>query len=97
MAEKRYQDLNAETKFSHTAGELLGGMARAGLVLDDAFDDTNGEGRLHELGISTMLAVRAHRGVAGRGRSRTGMRRFKPLAHEREPGLRTEGVGRMPG
>lgn len=61
-AEKRYQDLNAETKFSHTSEELLGGMARAGLVLDDAFDDTNGEGRLHELGISTMLAVRAHRG-----------------------------------
>lgn len=71
MAEKRYQDLNAETKFSHTAEELLSGMARAGLVLDDAFDDTNGEGRLHELGISTMLAVRAHRGQrggAGRGR-----------------------------
>lgn len=53
---------DAGMQFSHTAGELLGGMARAGLVLDDAFDDTNGEGRLHELGIPTMLAVRAHQG-----------------------------------
>jgi hypothetical protein len=56
-------------QFSHTAGELLIGMARAGLVLDDTFDDTNGEGRLHELGIPTMLAVRAHRG-SGEGRLR---------------------------
>jgi hypothetical protein len=60
---------DAGMQFSHTAGELLGGMARAGLVLDDAFDDTNGEGRLHELGIPTMLAVRAHRG-SGEGRLR---------------------------
>lgn len=47
-------------QFSHTPGELLGGMLRAGLVIDDVFDDVNGEGRLSELGIPTMLAVRAH-------------------------------------
>ena len=48
-------------QFSHTPGELLGGMLRAGLVIDDLYDDINGEGRLAELGIPTMLAVRAHR------------------------------------
>ncbi len=48
-------------QFSHTTGELLGGMLRAGLVIDDLFDDVNSEGRLSDLGIPTMLAVRAHK------------------------------------
>ncbi len=48
-------------QFSHTTGELLSGMLRAGLVIDDLFDDVNGEGHLSELGIPTMLAVRAHK------------------------------------
>lgn len=48
-------------QFSHTPGELLRAMLRAGLVIDDAYDDVNGEGRLSELGIPTMLAVRAHK------------------------------------
>ena len=50
---------DAGVQFSHTLDELLGGMLRAGLVITDLFEDTNGEGRLHELGIPTMLAVRA--------------------------------------
>lgn len=69
-------------QLSHTAGELLGGMARAGLVLDDAFDDTNGEGRLHELGIPTMLAVRAHRG-SGEGRLRRREHGVSTIPHMR--------------
>lgn len=48
-------------QFSHTVGELLGGLLHAGLVIDDVYDDVNGEGRLSELGIATMLAVRAHK------------------------------------
>ena len=48
-------------QFSHTLDELLGGMLRAGLTIDDLYEDTNGEGRLHELGIPSMLAVRAHK------------------------------------
>ena len=48
-------------QFSHTPGELLRAILRAGLVIDDAYDDINGEGRLSELGIPTMLAVRAHK------------------------------------
>ena len=52
-------DDDAGVQFSHTLDELLGGMLRAGLVITDLFEDTNGEGRLHELGIPTMLSVRA--------------------------------------
>lgn len=48
-------------QFSHTPGELIGAVCRAGLVIDDAFDDVNGEGRLSELGIPSMLAIRAHK------------------------------------
>ncbi len=48
-------------QFSHTPGELLHAVLQAGLVIDDAYDDVNGEGRLSELGIPTMLAIRAHK------------------------------------
>lgn len=48
-------------QFSHTAGELLHAILRAGFMIDDVFDDINGEGRMSELGIPTMLAVRAHK------------------------------------
>lgn len=47
-------------QFSHTLDELLGGLLRSGFMLDDLFEDVNGEGRLSALGIPTMLAVRAH-------------------------------------
>ena len=58
------EELSADddgVQFSHTTGELLGTLLHAGLVIDDLYDDTNGEGRLHELRIPTMLAVRAHK------------------------------------
>lgn len=48
-------------QFSHTPGELIAAVARAGFVIDDAYDDINGEGRLSALGIPTMLALRAHK------------------------------------
>lgn len=48
-------------QFSHTAAELLRAMIRAGFIIDDLFEDVNGEGRLSELGIPTMMAVRAHK------------------------------------
>ena len=48
-------------QFSHTIGELLAAILHAGLVIDDVYDDVNGEGRMSELGIPTMLAVRAHK------------------------------------
>jgi len=48
-------------QFSHTPGEMLRALLRAGFIIDDAYDDVNGEGRLSELGIPTMMAVRAHK------------------------------------
>ncbi len=59
MAELELED--AGVQFSHTVGELLGGILHAGLTIDDVYDDVNGEGRLSELNIPTMLAVRAHK------------------------------------
>lgn len=50
-------------QFSHTPGEILHAVLSAGLVIDDAYDDVNGEGRLSELSIPTMLAIRAHKAV----------------------------------
>ena len=50
---------DAGMQFSHTLDEMLGGLLRAGLSIDDLYEDTNGEGRLHELRIPTYLAVRA--------------------------------------
>ncbi len=48
-------------QFSHTLEESLGGLLRAGFAIDDLYEDTNGEGRLHELGIPSYIAVRATR------------------------------------
>lgn len=46
-------------QFSHTVEEQIGGQLKAGFVLTDIYGDTNGEGRLHEMGIETYLATRA--------------------------------------
>ena len=56
---------DAGMQFSHSLEELLGGMLRAGLVIRDLYEDTNGEGRLHELGIPSMIAVRAEKPARG--------------------------------
>lgn len=47
-------------QFSHTLDDLLRSLLHVGFCLDDLYEDVNGEGRLSELGIPTMLAVRAH-------------------------------------
>lgn len=46
-------------QFSHTVAEQIGGQLMAGFRLTDIYGDTNGEGRLHELGIESYLATRA--------------------------------------
>lgn len=48
-------------QFGHDLTQTLGGMIKAGLRIMDLYEDTNGEGRLHELNIPTYLAVRAQR------------------------------------
>ena len=46
-------------QFSHTLEEQIGGQLEAGLVLLDLYEDTNGEGRLHELNIPSFIATRS--------------------------------------
>lgn len=46
-------------QFSHTMEEQLGGQLEAGFRLTDLYEDTNGSGRLHEMGIPCFVAVRA--------------------------------------
>ena len=46
-------------QFSHTVAEVLLATLKAGFSIDDLYEDTNGEGRLHELNIPSMLAVKA--------------------------------------
>ena len=46
-------------QFSHTLEEQLGGQLRAGFTLTDLYEDTNGEGFLHEMNIPSFVATRA--------------------------------------
>lgn len=46
-------------QFSHTLEEQLGGQLRAGFRIADLYEDTNGEGNLHEHGVPSFVAVRA--------------------------------------
>lgn len=48
-------------QFSHTMEEQIGGLLAAGFRLTHLFEDTNGEGKLHEYGIPTFLAMRAEK------------------------------------
>lgn len=50
---------DAGMQFSHTLEEQLGGQLQAGFRLLDLYEDTNGEGRLHELNIKTYIATKA--------------------------------------
>ena len=49
-------------QFSHTLEEQIGGQLRAGFWLTDLYEDTNGEGNLHEHNIPSFVAVRAVKG-----------------------------------
>lgn len=46
-------------QFSHTMEEQIGCQLEAGFRLTHIYEDTNGEGRLHELNIPTFIATRA--------------------------------------
>ena len=55
----KLQEQDAGVQFSHTAEEQLSGQLEAGFILTGLYEDTNGEGRLHELNIPTFYATRA--------------------------------------
>ena len=46
-------------QFSHTIEEQIGGQLKAGLLLTDIFEDTNGSGNLHEHNLPCFWATRA--------------------------------------
>ena len=51
--------LDCGMQFSHSLEEQIGGQLKAGFTLLDLYEDTNGEGRLHELNIKTYIATKA--------------------------------------
>lgn len=46
-------------QFSHTLEEQIGGQLKAGFILTDLYEDTNGSGRLREYNVPTFIATRA--------------------------------------
>lgn len=52
---------DAGMQFGHSLTETLGGIVGAGLTITDIYEDTNGEGRLHDLRIPSYLALCAHK------------------------------------
>ena len=48
---------NSGVQFSHSLEEQIAGQLKAGFILKDLYEDTNGYGRLHEMNIPTMLAM----------------------------------------
>ena len=45
-------------QFSHTLEEQIGGQLQAGFVLTDLYEDTNGQGNLHQHGVPSFVATR---------------------------------------
>lgn len=58
LMEELMRDDNG-VQFSHTFEEQIGGQLRAGFMLTDVYEDTNGYGNLHEHNIPTFWATRA--------------------------------------
>ena len=54
---KQLEREDAGMQFSHTLEEQITGQLEAGFTLTDLYEDTNGEGRLHEMNIPTFLAM----------------------------------------
>ena len=56
---RQLEEADAGMQFSHTLEEQINGQLEAGFTLLELYEDTNGEGRLHELNIPTFLAMRS--------------------------------------
>lgn len=56
---KQLRDDDAGVQFSHTLEEQIGGQLMAGFTLTDLYEDTNGEGRLHDMNIPSFFATRS--------------------------------------
>lgn len=58
---KQLEADDAGVQFSHSLEEQIGGQLEAGFMLLALYEDTNGEGRLHEMHIPTFLAMRSRK------------------------------------
>ena len=58
---KQLEADDAGVQFSHSLEEQIGGQLEAGFMLLALYEDTIGEGRLHELHIPTFLAMRSRK------------------------------------
>lgn len=56
---KLLEDEDCGMQFSHGIEEQIDGQLRAGFTLTNVFDDTNGEGNLHDHGVPSFWATRA--------------------------------------
>ncbi|WP_462413436.1 class I SAM-dependent methyltransferase [Neobacillus sp. Marseille-QA0830] len=56
---KECMEKNLGIQFSHTIEEQIGGQLKAGFILNDLYEDTNGNGRLHEYQVPTFVSTRA--------------------------------------
>jgi SAM-dependent methyltransferase len=56
---RQLEEDDAGVQFSHSLEEQIGGQLEAGFTLLALYEDTNGEGRLHEMNIPTFLAMRS--------------------------------------
>ena len=62
MAQLQRDDCGVQ--FSHTLEEQINGQLEAGFRLLALYEDTNGQGRLHQLNIPTFLAMLAKKPLA---------------------------------
>ena len=51
--------MNDGIQFSHTMEEQIGGQLKAGFQLTHLYEDTNGEGNLHNHNVPCFIATRA--------------------------------------
>lgn len=56
---KQLEQDNDGVQFSHTLDEQIGGQLEAGFCLTDLYEDTNGDGRLHQMNIPCFIATRS--------------------------------------
>ncbi|MCR5611281.1 MAG: class I SAM-dependent methyltransferase [Clostridiales bacterium] len=56
---RQLNEFDGGVQFSHTLEEQIGGQLKAGFRLTDLYEDTNGEGKLHELNVPSFIATRA--------------------------------------
>lgn len=55
------QKTDSGMQFSHTLEDQIGAQLKAGFEIIDIYEDTNGEGRLHELNIPTYFATKSRK------------------------------------